>query len=433
MKFVEMIESNPAMKISDTYQCKLLEKMKGTFTEMEQQMFVTSFYGYLHYNANIDFVVNLDNVWKWIGFTQKVKAKQLLEKNFVIDIDYKNSLYLPVKQSVDGKKHGGHNKEIFIMTIKTFKSLCLKAGTKKAAEIHEYYIKMEEILHETMSEECKELKLQLVEKETHLVNTVIKLKEKETQLANTVIRLEEQEIQNHSEKEMLRQRTILEHFPDNVQCVYYGLIDNKNSNGESLIKFGMSNYLRDRVETHTKTFENFRLVNAFKVENKLQIENEIKKHPTLKSMRRKIKLDKVVQTELLINTLSFEELDSIIQGIIVKIEYSPENYAKLLSENDRLQRENESLKVITTPPTIKPYAKPYIKSDGVYRVGDETFAKLVGTREEVWEKNAYKTTGGLLKSDLLLNIHGKVVSKTKFIDSKSKPSPFIESDKLRRK
>lgn len=52
-----------------------------------------------------------------------------------------------------------------MMTIKTFKSLCLKAGTKKADQIHEYYIKMEEILQETIGEECAELKLQLEETE----------------------------------------------------------------------------------------------------------------------------------------------------------------------------------------------------------------------------------------------------------------------------
>lgn len=33
-----------------------------------------------------------------------------------------------------------------MLNIKTFKKYCLKAGTKKADEIHEYYIKLEETL-----------------------------------------------------------------------------------------------------------------------------------------------------------------------------------------------------------------------------------------------------------------------------------------------
>ena len=35
---------------------------------------------------------------------------------------------------------GGHNKETIMLNIETFKKFCLKAGTKKADEIHEYYI-----------------------------------------------------------------------------------------------------------------------------------------------------------------------------------------------------------------------------------------------------------------------------------------------------
>jgi len=46
---------------------------------------------------------------------------------------------LQVKQTTHIR--GGHNKETFMLNIDTFKKFCLKAGTKKADEIHEYYIK----------------------------------------------------------------------------------------------------------------------------------------------------------------------------------------------------------------------------------------------------------------------------------------------------
>jgi hypothetical protein len=45
-----------------------------------------------------------------------------------------------------------------LLTIKCFKSLCLKAQTKKAGEIHEYYMKLEEVLHKVMEEEAVEFK-----------------------------------------------------------------------------------------------------------------------------------------------------------------------------------------------------------------------------------------------------------------------------------
>jgi hypothetical protein len=62
------------------------------------------------------------------------KENSVLEKNFIIDNDYKMLLNQQVKQKT--KIQGGHNKETIMLTIKTFKMFCLKAGTKKANQIH---------------------------------------------------------------------------------------------------------------------------------------------------------------------------------------------------------------------------------------------------------------------------------------------------------
>ena len=79
---VNLIENSPITKLNNTYNGKLLNKIKDNFTNYQQQLFVASFYAYLNYNKNEDFVIDLDNIWEWIGFTQKVKAKILLEKHF---------------------------------------------------------------------------------------------------------------------------------------------------------------------------------------------------------------------------------------------------------------------------------------------------------------------------------------------------------------
>ena len=89
LNIVELIENNPITRLFGTYQNKLLTKIKNNFTDTEQKLFVTSFYCFLNYNPRSDFVIDLDNVWKWIGFSQKVKAKALLEKYFIINNDYK--------------------------------------------------------------------------------------------------------------------------------------------------------------------------------------------------------------------------------------------------------------------------------------------------------------------------------------------------------
>ena len=85
---VNLIESNPITKFSGDYQSKLVEKVKKNFTNYEQQLFLSSFYCYLKYDTKKDFIIDLDNVWKWLGFSQKVNAKLLLEKQFKIEIDY---------------------------------------------------------------------------------------------------------------------------------------------------------------------------------------------------------------------------------------------------------------------------------------------------------------------------------------------------------
>jgi len=39
--------------------------------------------------------------------------------------------------------------------------------------------------------------------------------------------------------------------------------------------------------------------------------------------------------------------------------------------------------------------------------------KTIGSRAEVWHGNAKRTSGGLVKSELIKNTHGRIVSKTK--------------------
>jgi hypothetical protein len=469
LNIVELIENNPIARLSDTYQNKLLAKIKTNFTNNEQQIFIASFYCYLNYNQKNDFVIDLDNIWKWLGFSQKIKAKQMLEKNFMINTDYKLFLYQQVKQTNDTK--GGHNKETFMLNINTFKRFCLKAGTKKADEIHEYYIKLEETLQEVIQEESNELRLQLEQKD--------KL-------------LEKSEI----DKIKIREKTLLDQFPNNTQCVYYGIIDNVSSKNEKLIKFGISNNLKNRVVQHRDVYLNFQLINAFKVKNKLQIENAIKNHPIIIEKQRTITIKNKNYVEILNREdISFTELDKIIKDIIMNFEYSPENYIKILEENtslknqleqknetnntnnlilftgenNRLKTENialikkinlikskyikllaEKQKIEKTEKTKniiddncneeEKYEEEMIKENQIIitheeiinydktmkilnpKLKDKTngideikYEKICGSREEVWNGKAYKTTGGLIKEYLLMHKSGKIISKRKCI------------------
>ena len=47
---VNVIESNPITKLSDSYNGILINKVKNVFTESQQHLFVASFYSYLNYD-----------------------------------------------------------------------------------------------------------------------------------------------------------------------------------------------------------------------------------------------------------------------------------------------------------------------------------------------------------------------------------------------
>ena len=117
INIVEFIEKNPINTLTITYNNKLLEKIKNNFTKDEQKLFITSFYCYLKYDKTKDFIINLDDIWEWLGFHQKVKAKMLLQKYFKENIDYKFLLCQTAQQNKKGS--GGHNKETIFLKLHT--------------------------------------------------------------------------------------------------------------------------------------------------------------------------------------------------------------------------------------------------------------------------------------------------------------------------
>lgn len=335
LNIVELIEKNPITKLSNTCNSKLLNKIQQSFTGFEQQIFVSNFYCYLNYDKNMDFVIDLDKVWEWLGFNQKYNSKILLEKHFKLDIDYKNlapqvggaSLEeesVPETSGAVSAKHGGHNKQTILLTIKCFKSLCLKAQTKKASEIHEYYMKLEEVLQEIVEEETDELRLQLEKKDA----AILEIKQS-----------------SNKEKQKAVEQAIVVQFPLNTECIYFGTIENTNEAGETLIKFGHTNDLSTRLSDHRKNYDNFVLVNAFRVQNKVEIENLIKQHPKIKRQIRSIVLNGKNKTEIIAydDTFSIEKLSKHIKDIIHSKTYSIDNFNRIMKENEELEKDNREL------------------------------------------------------------------------------------------
>ena len=56
--------------------------------------------------------------------------------------------------------------------------------------------------------------------------------------------------------------------------------------------------------------------------------------------------------------------------------------------------------------------------NGTYTIHGKVYTSITGTRARVWHGEAYETTGHLKKNDLVMNKHGRIVSKDKYNTSK---------------
>ena len=262
INIVKLIEENPNTKLSNSYQGKLINKLKDGFSTEEQQLFISSFYCYLNYKSD-DFVIDLDDIWNWLGFTRKDNTKRLLEKYFKPDIDFKIISLRSEENSI------GRPSEKIMLNIKTFKKMCLKANTSKANEIHEYYIKLEETLHEVIDEESSELRQQL-----QLKDEEIKRISEET---------ESKLIENNEENRLKMCKAIIQSY-DNKNCVYLGFIG--IINGKETFKFGSSGRLLKRIyKEHSKTYDIFEFIHCIECEQHIKLENALKANETIKKYR----------------------------------------------------------------------------------------------------------------------------------------------------
>ena len=65
--------------------------------------------------------------------------------------------------------------------------------------------------------------------------------------------------------------------------------------------------------------------------------------------------------------------------------------------------------------------RPTKHSDGMYHMQGKKYPVLKGSRRLVWNKTAFKTMGGLTRTKLMMNKHGRIVSRKKhFTEKKNK-------------
>jgi hypothetical protein len=171
--------------ISTNLQSKMIVLLKEQFTQEEQEWYIGNLYMYMNYHPTNDFIINLDHVFKMIGFATKGNAMKTIKSNFVVDEDYKILLSHTGKQVYGGSESekaafpygkagpsndevifrmeknlggAGLNKEDILLNVDTFKNLCMIAKTEKGKTIRKYYVKLENIYNQLIKEEIQQIK-----------------------------------------------------------------------------------------------------------------------------------------------------------------------------------------------------------------------------------------------------------------------------------
>jgi hypothetical protein len=333
LNIVELIENHPISKLTNTYNVKLLDKIKTSFSDAEQQLFIGSFYCYLNYDTKKDFVVDLDNVWKWMGFSTKQHAKTVIERHFIIDNDYKlfateiaeankdKSLLTRTRKQTE---QGGHNIKKIMMTIKCFKSLCLKAQTKKASEIHEYYLKMEEVLHEVIEEEGTELKHKMEEQK--------RLLDQKTEELRITPELE-------------KHRILLKEYGQITGSLVYIVRIKQCEQGKYIIKIGESRKgIKNRFsEFKQKYGAQILILECFPVHDSAGLEKYLHHHPEIHPHQVKNLEGHEKEQELFMmgGELTYQRLLQIIETGMIP-------FNNPIVENERLKLENQQLRSQST-------------------------------------------------------------------------------------
>ena len=133
-----------AITLSNDY----LKFQYENLSEEHRTIHDTNFNYYIKYEHDEElFVVDVDYVYPHIGFTRKDTCtkllidKYILDKDYIVintdtkdkyieDVHYKNLLHFNPMQDQVAKTHGGHNKDKYYLTVRTFKDIFMNSSTK---------------------------------------------------------------------------------------------------------------------------------------------------------------------------------------------------------------------------------------------------------------------------------------------------------------
>ena len=141
----ELLEGKLITRLTEEQNINFIKKLDNTFKSDQQKLMASMLYDYLNYENSDDFVVDLNDVWKLLGFRQLNDAKEILDKNYTIGRDYKKEHVRQPSYNYDKIFE-----EPILLTVDCFKRLCSNSPSE---EFKDTYKEMIDLLNEVENDE----------------------------------------------------------------------------------------------------------------------------------------------------------------------------------------------------------------------------------------------------------------------------------------
>ena len=288
------------------FKSRLVDNLIAECNTDEQKWFVKNWFMYLNYHQTEDYVVNLEDIWEFIGFASKANSKKTLKNNFILGEDFK--IY------EDGRMKGKFTTETVMLNVNTFKTLSMLARTDHGKKIRKCRIKLEKIYNKLVQED-------------HAAHQAL-LEKKDNDLK-------------------LHKHNFLVEYLKYKKCIYFQKVISKDLD---LIKIGSSQNIIQRNSDLQRTYgtdgiflEVFECNALFR-----DIERNILNDPVIKANKHKGPLDNGrVSNEIIIisNDFSYEQLVTLVKRHISSINNN--------LENKRMELENQKYNIINKALDLK--------------------------------------------------------------------------------
>jgi hypothetical protein len=336
---------------------KFTEMLISEFKTNEERVFLEHYYQYFEYeNDDSIYPIDLDNIWKLLGFSKKSSAKRHLEHFCTVEHDYKIV-------------HTQDKKEKIMLNVGCFKIMCMTINTAKGKEFRQYFRKIEDIIFRYFKERNQAYLQQI-----------------------------EQDMKDKAEKEI--HETLLIEYQDQL-CLYLIRI-NKVNDIESILKIGGTNDILQSVSSLKEQYGDIRLLKVFPCIHAHKFEQYLLHRPDIESRRinssELLRIDEHFSLENLVNIIE-KSIDRFVTTMTAKDQLE---IAKIEREKQALVLQAELIKALSSskdPNSLMTMFNEFKNSINNTSVQDQPYQE---TKEPESNRRVYKYNPTNLKEPIAI-------------------------------